>query len=100
MDVSQIEKQVERHTILANQKVQFNQNKDRFKRSLALNKFMINTCEFHILKNLDQHETRVKDKVNIFYKTIETCILDKNEEFNLKVDYHDNNPNFKGKFKI
>ena len=56
-----------------------------FKRTNALNKFQLSTCEFHILQNLDKLETRVNDDVNIFYKRIEKQILEKNDEFWLRI---------------
>ena len=46
-----------------------------------MNKFNLNTCEFHILHNLDINETTIQDDVNIFYKRIEKPIMDDDEEF-------------------
>ena len=67
--------------------MKFTKNVDYFRRADALNKFQLSACEFHILQNIDKHENRIKDDVNIFYKRIEKQILDKDDEFWLKIKY-------------
>ena len=42
--------------------------------------------EFNILENIDRYETRVKDKVSMYYKKIENYILDEEDEFYMKIE--------------
>ena len=43
--------------------------------------------EFNVLENIDKHETRVKDKVSIYYKKVDSYILDQEGEFSMKMNY-------------
>lgn len=87
LDLGQVEKQFERITNLANSKANFKKVKQIVRRCDAQNKFKYETVEFNVLENIDKHETRVKDKVSIYYKKVDSYILDQEGEFSMKMNY-------------
>lgn len=77
LDFKSVAKTMNRNKSRKDQRIHQKTSKKFFNRIGAMNKFKLNTSEFHILQNIDKHESRIKDDVNIFYKRIEKQILSK-----------------------